>query len=89
VAITPKDDETLDFAALRPALWSEGLRAGRIRIVADGRVESDGSSPRRFRIAGWPAAFPIAGDAPEEGPARIRADVELTSGEPRLRILSR
>lgn len=57
--IHPARDRTIDFAALRRALSREGVRPGRMILVADGTVESG-----RFRIEGWPVAFPVAGDLP-------------------------
>lgn len=83
VQVTPERDRTLDFAAIPPAVAEgAGLNVRRIQILADGRVEPG----PRFRIDGWPDAFPLDGDLPD-GPARIRAEVRVGDGGPTLRLL--
>jgi len=55
------------------------VRVRRINIVADGFVEPG----PRFRIAGWPEAFPLDGNlAP--GRTRLRAVVRVDQGAIRL-----
>jgi len=85
VRITPARDRTLDLAALAPAVRKGGARAVRMRIVAAGAVEPGPG----FRIAGWPVAYAIDGEAPPEGPCSIRATVHITGGTPRLRLVGR
>jgi len=68
----------MDFAAVRRALSREGVRPGRMILVADGTVTEG-----RFSIDGWPRSFALSGDLPD-GPRRLRATV-LVGGETRLR----
>ena len=84
VRITPMRDRTLDFAAIGPAVRAGSARVVRMRIVAEGTVEPGA----RFRIAGWPDAYPLDGEAPPEGPCSIRANVHLAGGVPRLHLLA-
>ena len=84
VVITPAHDRTLDLAALGPAVRSGGARVVRTRIVALGTVEPGG----RFRIQGWPTAYPIDGAPPPEGPRSIRASVRFPEGTPRFDLLA-
>jgi hypothetical protein len=80
VRITPARDRTLDLAAVGPAVRSGGARMVRMRIVAEGVVEPQA----RFRIAGWPTAYAIDGEAPPEGPCSLRANVHIARDGPRL-----
>jgi hypothetical protein len=75
-------DRTLDLAALAPAVRSGGGRVVRTRIVANGLLEGD-----RFRIAGWPDAYPIEAEGLPDGPLSIRAGVRFESGAPRLHLV--
>ena len=84
VRIVPAPDRTLDFAQLKPTLWSVGIRAQKIRVVADGTVES----PGRFRIRGWPEAYPVAGLGPDQRPTHLRAVVKIRGGGPHLQVTS-
>ena len=77
--IHPASDRTLDFAAVRRALSREGVRPGRMILLADGTVEGD-----RFRIDGWPGSFPIADGLPP-GHRRLRATVLVDGYRTRLR----
>jgi len=86
VTITPANDRVLELAAIAPVLWGEGIRVLAMRIVAEGTVESEGEG-WRFRIRGWPEAWPVEGKVPAEGEAAIRATVEIADGASRLRIL--
>jgi hypothetical protein len=54
-----------------------------MRIHAEGIVEPGA----RFRIAGWPQAYAIAGDPPPLGPRAIRASVHFGGGAPALHLL--
>ena len=83
VRITPSRDRTLDLAALGPAVRAGSARVVRMRIVAEGTVEAGA----RFRIAGWPTSLAIEGEAPPEGPCRIRANVHFPDGAPRLHVV--
>jgi hypothetical protein len=86
VRVTPAADRTLDFAAIAPALWREGIRALRVEILAAGTLEPG----PRFRISGWPRSFPVDGEAPVGGSAGlVRAEVRVVDGAPRVRLLSR
>jgi hypothetical protein len=85
VTLVPEPDRVVDLAKIPDALWREGVRTRRLTILADGTIEHADDGPR-FRIAGWPAAYPIDGAAPPPGPARVTADVDLTGAEPRLRV---
>jgi len=87
VRILPQPDRTVDLAALRPALAPEGIRLRRIRIVAEGRVER-AAAGLRFRIAGWPDAFPLTGADLPEGPARVRASVTFEDDVPQLQVVA-
>ena len=78
IVIEPAPDRTLDFAAVRRALSREGVRPGRMILVADGTV-SDG----HFSIDGWPGSIVLTSELPG-GRTRLRADV-LVSGGLRLR----
>ena len=79
IVIRPAADRTLDFAAVRRALAREGVRPGRMVLVADGTVD-DG----RFRIDGWPASFPLTAERPA-GHVRLRATVLVDGAETKLR----
>jgi len=57
----------------------------RTRITAKGRVERGGDGAR-FRIGGWPDAYPIEGELPD-GPSTIRAGVRFGDVLPRLHLL--
>jgi hypothetical protein len=84
VHITPAKDRVLHFAAVPEALLSVATVMERMEILADGRVE-DG----RFRIEGWPEAYPIEGAGPSPGIQLVRAEVRIVDGAPRLRALPR
>jgi hypothetical protein len=79
ISIHPARDRTLDFLAVRRALSREGVRPGRMIVVADGTVE-DG----RFRIDGWPETFPLTESLPA-GRVRLRASVRMDGGEVKFR----
>jgi hypothetical protein len=79
IVIRPAPDRTLDFIAVRRALAREGVRPGRMFLVADGEV--DGES---FRIDGWPVAYPLTGKA-APGKTRLRASVLIDGADIRLR----
>ena len=53
-----------------------------MRIVADGTIENGD----RFRIDGWPEAFPLSGSDLPDGHTRIRASVRFKGGEPQLTL---
>jgi hypothetical protein len=82
--VSPAPDRTLDLAEITPALWREGVREHGVRILADGIVERDGDVVR-FRIDGWPEAYPVDGPAPAPGRYRFEADGDISGGRPRLR----
>jgi hypothetical protein len=84
VRIVPAPDRTLDFARLKPTLWSVGIRAQKIQIVADGSIESPGT----FRIRGWPDAYPVKGLGPDQRPTRLRAAVNIRADGPHLQAIS-
>jgi hypothetical protein len=85
--ITPAKDRTLDLAAIGPAARAgAGANVVRMRIAARGQVEKDAGGAR-FRIAGWPVAYPIEGDDLAEGTRSIRAGVRIEGGTPRLHLL--
>jgi len=88
IGIVPAEDRVLDFAAIRPALWKEGIRTRGIAILAEGSVEG-GAGGGTFRIRGWPSAFPVRGDVPAPGVATMRADVSVEEGRTVLRITGR
>ncbi len=79
VRIVPSGDRTLDLAAIGPLLWDQGIRALEIRIVAVGAREGG-----RFRIRGWPEAWPIEGEPRGDV---LHAAVTFVDGAPRLRVL--
>lgn len=79
IIIRPAPDRTLDFIALRRALAREGVRPGRMFLVADGEVVGD-----RFRIDGWPASYPLAGEA-SPGHTQLRASVLIDGADIRFR----
>ena len=87
VIIKPARDRVLDLYAVRRALATERVRLHGMRIVAEGRVEGRGEAGQRFRIDGWPEAFPIRGDNLPNGHARIRASVTFKAGVPQLRLI--
>ena len=80
IKIMPARDRTIDLAALRRALAVEGVRPGRMYIVADGEVEGGD----QFRIDGWPNAYALTTKLPP-GKTRLHASVRLTNGVPELR----
>jgi hypothetical protein len=84
VTITPGEKETLDLAAIRPALQQGGLNVRRVYIVADGKKEGS-----HFRIDGWPDAYPLDSGAADlaEGHVRLRAIVRISAGVPHLRVV--
>jgi len=86
VTVTPARRRMLDLASVPGAIERAGFRPEGMRIVATGSVESDG--PRaRFRIQGWPVALPIvSARALAVGPGRFEAEVDFSTGEPRLRL---
>ncbi len=88
IGIVPARDRVLDFAAIRPALWRQGIRTRGITIVAKGTVEG-GAGGGTFRIRGWPSAFPLRGDLPASGAATVRADVGVDGGRTVLHLASR
>ncbi|MHC4407922.1 MAG: hypothetical protein ACYS0F_02830 [Planctomycetota bacterium] len=79
IVIRPAPDRTLDFIALRRALAREGVRPGRMFIVADGEVVGD-----QFRIDGWPASYPLTG-AMDPGRTQLRASVLMDGVDIRFR----
>jgi hypothetical protein len=83
---TPARDRTLDLAAFEPAVRTGGGRVVRTRIAAKGRVERGGGSAR-FRIDGWPDAYPIEGDGLPDGPCSVRAGARFERGAPRLHVV--
>jgi hypothetical protein len=85
VYITPAEGRTVDLAAIEPALRREGIRPVWMRIHAEGRMEPG----PRFRITGWPVAYPAEGARVPEGNIRVRAQVQIEAGAIRLRILER
>jgi hypothetical protein len=72
----------MDLAALEPAVRAGGGRVVRTRIAAKGRLEGD-----RFRIDGWPEAYPIEATGLRDGPCTIRAGVRFEGGTPRLHVV--
>jgi len=84
IRILPATDRVLDFAAIRPALWREGIRARGITLVAEGGFEG-----KSFRIRGWPSAFPVDGDLPPVRDPTVRADVIVDGASTRLRLPGR
>ena len=86
VHVTPSGDRAIDFAAIAPALWREGIRALRVEFLAAGTVEPG----PQFRIAGWPRAFPVDEDARGDDPSGlVRAEVRIVDGATRVRLLAR
>lgn len=81
--ITPARERTLDLAAIGPAVRAGGARVVRTRIVARGTVETG----PRFRIDGWPDAYPIEGDDIGLGHRSIRAGVRFPESGPQLYLL--
>ncbi|MHC4940967.1 MAG: hypothetical protein ACYTHK_18665 [Planctomycetota bacterium] len=79
IVILPAKDRTLDFVAVRRELAREGVRPGRMLLVADGVVEDE-----TFRINGWPAAYPLTSALPA-GPRRLRASVLIHRAGIKLR----
>lgn len=80
VVVTPRPDRTLDLAAIRPELMKVGVRTRRLRLLADGTAEGN-----RFRIRGWPEAYPLEGFDLPTSEARLRAAVRIENGRPTLR----
>ena len=83
--VKPASDRTLDLAAMRPTMASEGVRMRKLVILADGELESTPEGAR-FRIAGWPESYVIKGKVPPPGSARIRAVVHIKGGKPVLHV---
>jgi len=83
VYITPARDKTLDLVAISPAVRSGGARVVRTRITAKGVVE-EGS---RFRIDGWPVAYPLEDEGVPTGARLVRAGVRFPDGSPTLYLL--